>query len=364
MKKYFGLIRSLDLALSFEDVLLIPQHSKINSRSEVNLSTILSPNLTLQIPLISTNMSTVTGVEMAVKMAELGGMGILPRFEKIDDQANKVAEVKKRLTRYSSKPNIAASIGIKENLERAKALVRAGASIINIDVAHGHMQQNLDFVKSVKSYFGDKITIIGGIVATGECARALFKAGADTVFVGIGGGSICTTRIQTGCGLPTFDSLLRVSKVAREMKKTYIAGAGIRNSGDIVKALAAGASAIAGGNIFAGTNEAPGKLVEVNGKKYKEYEGSTSVEAKTKHIEINPSEKSSTYIKHIEGVSGLIEYKGPVEEVVNGLLAGIRSGFSYNGAKNIQELWKRAKFVRITAQGAIEGGAHDLIRVE
>lgn len=355
MKKTYSQFQNLPLALSFDDVLLVPQYSEINSRSEVDLSTKLSPNLTLGMPLISTNMSTVTGVDMAIKMAQLGGMGILHRFETIEVQAEKVAQVKSKVS------VVAASIGIKEEMKRAEALVNAGANVLNIDVAHGHMKQNLDFIKSVKAHFGDKITIIGGIAATGECAQDLYKAGADCVFIGIGGGSICTTRIQTGCGLPTFDSVLRVREVARKMGKSCIAGAGIRNSGDIVKSLAAGASAIAGGNIFAGTEEAPGELVEINGKKYKRYEGSTSQEEKKRHLETNPEGKSNTYVQHIEGVAGLIEYKGAIEDVVTGLLAGVKSGFSYCGAKNIKELWNKSQFVRITSEGATEGGAHDLV---
>jgi IMP dehydrogenase len=343
------------LALSFDDVLLVPQYSEINSRSEVNLSTKISSNLSLKIPLISTNMATVTGVEMAIKMAELGGMGILPRFETIEAQAEKVSKIKNRGAL------VAASIGIKEDLARAEALVKAGATVINVDVAHGHMKQNLDFVKKIKTHFGEKITLIGGIAATAECALDLYKAGADCVFVGIGGGSICTTRIQTGCGLPTFESILRVAEVAKRMGKSCIAGAGIRTSGDIVKALAAGASAIAAGNIFAGTYEAPGEIVEEGGKRFKRYEGSTSEEEKKRHLETNPEGKSETYVQHIEGVAGLIEYKGPVEGVITGLLAGIRSGFSYCGAKDLEELRQKAIFVQITSGGIKESGAHDII---
>jgi len=360
--------QKLPLALSFDDVLLVPQYSEINSRSEVDLHTKLSPNLTLEIPLISTNMSTVTGVEMAVKMAELGGMGILPRFEPIEIQANKVAQVRTRVgDRVADEKNqkpIAASIGLKEELRRAETLVNAGATVINVDVAHGHMKQNLDFIKRVKSHFGDKITIIGGIASTAECAKDLYKAGADSVFIGIGGGSICTTRIMTGCGLPTMDSVFRIGEVARRLGKSCIPGAGIRNSGDIVKALAGGASAIAGGNIFAGTDETPGEIIEINGKKYKKYEGSTSIEEKKRHIEANPEGKSASYTKHIEGVAGLIEYKGPLNEIVENLLAGVRSGFAYCGARNLTELWEKAEFVQISAGGIRESHSHDILEIE
>lgn len=303
-------------------------------------------------------MDTVTGVEMAIKMSELGGMGILPRFESIESQAEKVAKVSK------AGAVTAASIGIKEKLQRAEALVEAGATVLNIDVAHGHMKQNLEFTKEVKNRFGNEITLISGIAATGACAKDLYQAGADSVYVGIGGGSICTTRIQTGCGLPTFDSALRIRDVARNMNKTYIPCAGVKNSGDIVKSLAAGASAIAAGSLFAGAEETPGETIEIDGKLYKRYNGSTSQREKNKHLKKTPEGKSKFYTKHIEGVEGLKEYKGPVKEVVELLTAGIRSGFSYCGAKNIEELWEKAKFVKITTGGIRENGAHDIIKIE
>jgi IMP dehydrogenase len=346
------------MALSFDDVLLIPQHSNINSRSEVDLTTKISPSLTLKIPLISTNMTTVTGVQMAIKMSELGGMGILPRFEPTDSQAQKVAQI------AAKNATAAASVGIKQGLQRAQALVQAGATVLNIDVAHGHMQQNLDFTKKLKNHFGDKITLLAGIASTGDCALDLYKAGADCVLVGIGGGSICTTRIQTGCGLPTFESLTRINDVARKQNKTFIPCAGIRNSGDIVKSLAAGASAIAAGSLFAGADETPGQTVQVNGKTYKQYNGSTSLAEKTQHLEKVPEGKSTAYAAHIEGVAAMVEHKGPVSQVVEGLLAGIRSGLSYCGAKNIPQLWKKAQFTKITPGGINESKPHDVFVIE
>ncbi len=344
------------LALSFDDVLLVPKYSTINSRSEVNLETKISSNLTLKMPIISTNMNSVTGLAMAIKMSELGGMGILPRFEAAEQQAEKVAQI-------ASKGAIAAaSIGIKPgSMERAELLVNAGAKVLNIDVAHGHMEQNINFTREIKNKFMDNITLISGICATGECANDLFNAGADSVFVGVGGGSICTTRIQTGSGLPTFDSLLRISAVARKYNKTFIPCAGLKNSGDIVKSLAAGASAVAVGSMLAGTDETPGEIIEIEGKKYKKYNGSTSVEEKNYHIQSEPQNKSESYNKHIEGVSGYVPYKGSVEELVELLLAGVKSGFSYSGARNLNELWSNAEFVQITSQGKVESGAHDIV---
>lgn len=354
----FELTTNIPYALSFDDVLLVPKYSQINSRSDINLKTILSKQLTLDIPLITTNMDTVTGVEMAIAISKLGGIGVLPRFETEERQIQKVKDV------VSQSQRVAASVGIKNgSLKRAEMLVEAGATALDVDVAHGHMQQTIDFTNDLKNKFGDKITIMSGIVATGEAADALYSAGADVVTVGVGGGSICSTRIQTGCGIPTFASLIDVQKVARKHKKTYIPLAGIKNSGDIVKSLAAGASAIRGGNLFAGTDETPGNIITFEGKRYKQYNGSTSEKEKIKHVE-EGTVQDKMYTKHIEGYEGLIPYKGPLEDVVIKLLAGVRSGISYCGAKNIPELWEKAEFIRVTSAGNRENGAHDILTVK
>lgn len=348
--------KDLPLALSYDDVLLVPQYSEINSRSEVDIATRIAPNLSLRIPLISTKMDTVTGVAMAVAMSRLGGLGILPRFDKVEGQAEMVAKVAEK------KALAAGAVGVKEGfMERARMLIKAGATILNVDVAHGHMKKTIEATRQLKQTFGDKITLISGIVATGECARDLFEAGADSLLVGVGAGSICTTRVKTGCGLPGLASLWEVAPIARKYNKTFMPDAGIRNSGDIVKALAAGASAIVAGSIFAGTKEAPGEIVIWKGKKFKRYNGSTSPHEKKRQVERDGSDKSATYLRHLEGVAALVPYKGPVADVVLNLLAGVRSGMAYCGAKNIIELWGKAKFARITPVGYRENGAHDVV---
>ena len=344
------------LGLSYDDVLLVPQYSEIDSRSDIDLTSTISPSLTLKIPMITTKMDTITGVEMAIAIGKLGGMGILPRFETVDKQAAKVKMVAK------SGVITAAAIGVKEGFEeRAVALVNAGATVIDIDVAHGHLKKTIEATKKIKEMFGDKITLISGITSTYECAADLYRAGADSVLVGVGGGSICTTRIMTGFGVPMISSLLETAKAAKEFKKTFIPDAGIRNSGDIVKALATGASAILGGNIYAGTDETPGRLVTIEGEKYKEYNGSASKTEKIKQVNEDSSDKGQNYTNQVEGVESYVPYKGPVKDIVDSLLAGVRSGLSYAGAKNIPELWKRAKFVRITQSGMTESKAHDVI---
>lgn len=348
--------QDIPLALSYDDVLLVPQYSEIDSRNDIDLSSKISPNLTLRIPLITTKMDTITGVEMAIAIGKLGGLGILPRFDTIEVEADKVSKVAK------SGVTTAAAIGVKKGyLERATALVNAGATVIDIDVAHGHMKKTIDVTKKLRETFGNKITIISGITSTYGCARDLYQAGADCVLVGVGAGSICITRVMTGFGVPSVTALLNTAKAAREFKKTFAPDAGIRNSGDIVKALATGASAIVGGNIFAGTDETPGEIITKNGIKYKSYNGSASKAEKVKQVKKDSSDKNENYTKQIEGVESFVKYKGSLNDVVEGILAGVRSGLSYAGAKNIPELWEKAEFIRITPNGHLENGAHDVI---
>ncbi len=344
------------LALSYDDVLLVPAYSEISSRSQVNTTSKLSDKLSIKIPLISINMDTVTGVDMAVKMSELGGLGLIPRFDTPEIQAEKIAQI-------SSKGQVAAAaLGCKEGyIERAEMLVNAGAVLLTIDVAHGHMKKALEATKELKNRFGEKITIMSGVVATYEAARDHFLNGADVVRVGVGPGTICTTRVETGFGVPQITAIMEAARAAREFNKVIVSDGGATTSGHIVKALAAGASAHIAGSIFAGTDEAPGDRVEMNGKLYKEYNGSTSRKEKLKQIEKDSSDKDHSYAKHIEGVEALVPYKGPVTDIVEKYIHGIRSGLSYAGATSIPDLWKKAKFIRITPAGFKESQAHDVL---
>ena len=269
---------AIELALSYDDVLLKPKYSEIDSRQEVDLTSKLSDKITLKLPFITANMDSVTGVEMAIKIAQLGGLGMLPRFDTPEVQADKVAKVK------GAGVLAAASVGAKDiDLERAEMLVKAGVDVLNIDVAHGGMRKAIEMTKNLKNRYKD-ITLISGILATGEEAMAHLQNGADVISCGVGGGSICTTRVMTGSGLPTFQSILEIAPVARKFNKTVIPLAGIKNSGDIVKSLAAGASAIWAGSLFAGTKETPGEIIELNGNLYKRYNGSTSESEKKRQV--------------------------------------------------------------------------------
>lgn len=347
----------LPLALSYDDVLLVPNYSGIRSRSEVDLSVQLTPHLKLKLPIISSNMDTVTNVQMAVTLGKLGGLGVLPRFNQPDEQADHVREVQE------SGVIAAAAIGVREGFkERAKLLVDAGVNVFVLDVAHGHQQQVVDAIKFLKDAYPD-IDLIAGNVATYQAAHDLFAAGADCLKVGIGPGSICTTRIQTGFGVPQITALMDAALAAREFKRTLISDGGMKNSGDIVKALAAGAHAIMTGNLLAGTDETPGEFIEKDGKKYKQYNGSTSAAEKRRQAEKLGEKLPENYIIQVEGVEGLIPARGPVAGIIESLTAGIRSGYSYAGAKNIEELHRLAKFMRISPQGRTESGAHDITQI-
>jgi IMP dehydrogenase len=348
--------QNFELGLSYDDVLLVPQHSRVDSRQDVNLSTYLTPRVSLKLPLISANMTDVTGVEMALTLGRLGALGVLPRFMAPEDEADMVSEVKK------NKLVAAASVGLRNGMfDRAESLIKAGADILFLDVAHGHMQKAIESTRSLRDKFGKYIDIVSGNIATYEGAADLFKAGADCVKVGVGPGSICITRVETGFGVPQLSAVIAATKAAKRYKKTIIADGGIKNSGDVVKALAAGASAVMAGSQFAGTQEAPGEKVTIAGKVYKKYFASTSFEEKSNHLKLNGKDLSKNYIKHIEGVESVVPYKGPVKNIVEKITANMRSGFSYSGAENLKALWKKARFIRITAMGLKESGPHSVV---
>ncbi|OGM08362.1 hypothetical protein A2V55_00675 [Candidatus Woesebacteria bacterium RBG_19FT_COMBO_37_29] len=346
------------LGLSYDDVLLIPQYSKIQSRSEVDLTTQISPRIKLTLPITSAPMMDVTGPDLAIELAKMGGLGFIPRFVSEEEQADMIYKVKKE------KVLVGGAVGLRNDfIKRAEMLVKAGADTILLDVANGYMQKAIDATKVLKHLFGKSVDVMSGLVATAEGAKSLFEAGADCVHVGIGGGSICTTRIATGVGVPNLTTILDTIKVARSFKKTIIVDGGAKSSGDIVKALAAGCAAVRTGNLLAGTKETPGKMVIIKHKKYKEYKGSTSVTEKKFHLEKGVV-LNKNYINHIEGVESLVPYKGTLENHLAIIVAGIKSGFSYCGARNLPELQRKAKFIRITPGGFTESNAHDVILIK
>ena len=325
----------------FDDVLLVPKYSDICSRKEVSIDSSLSNRVTLNIPIISSPMDTITESVMATEMNNLGGLGIIHRYNTIEEQASMVSNVEGI--------HAAAAIGVSgDYLERASSLIDAGANLLCIDVAHGHHSMMRHALKTLRNTFGYDIHIMAGNVATLDGFNDLADWGADSIRVGIGGGSICSTRIQTGHGMPTLQSIIDCSYSDRDA--TLIADGGIRNSGDITKALAAGADAVMLGSLLSGTNETPGDILfDDSGKKCKAYRGMASVEA-----QIDWRGHASS----VEGVSSVVSTKGSVSNVVGGLVTGIKSGLSYTGSKTIKSFQSSAEFVSQTSAGSIESSTH------
>ncbi len=358
--------------LTFDDVLLIPAESHVLP-NEVDLSTQLADNIKLNIPLISAGMDTVTEGAMAIAMALQGGLGVVHKNMSIQAQASEVANVKsvvvpsnatKAAVDDQNRLLCAAAVGVtSDTFERAEALLEAGADAIVIDTAHGHSAGVLRKIKEFREHF-PKQTLIAGNVATGDATRALFDAGVDVVKVGIGPGSICTTRIVAGVGVPQITAIYDAASAAREYHKPIIADGGIKYSGDVVKALAAGGNAVMLGSMLSGTTEAPGDIFEDNGKKYKRYRGMGSVGAMAqahgssdRYFQGGVNEANKLVP---EGIEARVEYKGDVSDVVFQIDGGLRSGMGYCGAANISELIEKAQFVQITNAGLRESHPHDV----
>jgi IMP dehydrogenase len=259
---------------------------------------------------------------------------------------------------------VGAAVGVKgDYLDRTEALLEAGADIIVVDIAHGHSENAINTVHMIKKAFPD-CELIAGNVATGEGTRDLIKAGVDAVKVGVGSGSICITRVVTGSGVPQLTAVIDSVKVARNYDIPIVSDGGIRNSGDITKALAAGASSVMIGSLFGGTDESPGKTLVKNGKKYKMYRGMASFYASLgrKYREEGPqvvdSDDLNDYVP--EGIEAMVPYKGSVVEIIRQMAGGLRSGLSYCGAKTIPEMQMNAEFIRITSAGYVESQSHDV----
>jgi IMP dehydrogenase len=470
--------------LTFDDVLLVPQHSPIRSRKDVSTATWLTPQIRINIPVISSNMDTVTETDMAIAMARYGGIGILHRFMSVDQQAEMVNRVKRaesvvvqdpitihhesRVTearvrmgetgvgglmvvddenrlvgvittrdvllanggeepvasvmtplerlvtadvdeslasarhklhqfRVEKLPlidaqgkiaglitaqdiiktqehpdatkdtrgrlRVGAAIGVRDDdLERAAACVAQGADVLVVDIAHGHSDHCIQMVHKLKARFPN-MPIIAGNVATPAGVEDLIKAGADAIKVGVGAGSICITRVVTGSGVPQLTAIDECAEVGRRLGVPIIADGGIRNSGDITKALAAGASSVMAGSMLAGTEESPGVPVVRKGSRYKVIRGMASLSANVERRRIDRGAEISDleYTEVVpEGVEAVVPYRGDVVDILKQLVGGLRSGMSYLGAHNIEEMWERAEFVRVTGAGMQESGAHDV----
>ena len=345
------------IGLTFDDVLLVPQKTDLVSRSEVDLSTQLTKKIKLKAPVISANMDTVTETKMAIALAREGGIGIIHRFLTIEKEAEMVVEVKKQ------KLLVGAAVGIRgDYLERAEALVKAGIDVIVIDIAHGHSIFLIKVLKDLKKKF-PKIDVIAGNVATPEATEELIKNGASAVKVGIGPGALCITRIVAGAGVPQLTAISECSAVAKKYGVPIIADGGIRNSGDMVKALAAGASTVMIGTLFAGCDESPALTFFKNNRKFKLTRGMASLMANQDRQKNDTTVKRDLKEYAAEGVEAVVPYRGKVNEFINQLLGGVRSGFSYCGARNIIETWEKAEFIQITQSSLIESKPHDVEQI-
>ena len=322
---------------------MTPKYSEIASRQEVDISSYLTKKEKLTLPFIASPMDTVCETMMASMLAKKGGIGCIHRFMSIEDQSNIIKVLRKTDNSHKTMAAIGAN---GDFLERAFELDKAGVDFLLIDVAHGHHKNVKDALSLLKSRFS--LAVIAGNIATSQAAISLTDWGADCLRVGIGGGSLCTTRIKTGFGIPNISTIQNISDILQlnNLNIPIIADGGIRSSGDIAKALAAGADTVMLGSLLAGTFESPGDILKDG---YKRYRGSASLETKIKH-----GQKE----RNVEGVSTRIKYKGTVEKVIDSLADGLRSAFSYTGARNISQYHAKAEFVYVTNAGMKEAKPH------
>ena len=366
---------SFPQGLTFDDVLLLPGYSNF-SRNEINLATKLTKKIDLAAPFISSPMDTVTESKLAIALAECGGIGIIHRNLPIASQVKEVAKVKAK--GFLVGAAVGASSGVEE---RIKALVHAQVDIIVVDSAHGYSTGVIDTVKMIKRKYSAR-QVVGGSLATYDGAKALIEAGADALRVGMGPGAICTTRIISGMGVPQITALQETVRAASPAGVPVIADGGIKYSGDMLKALATGASTVMMGSFFASAEEAPGEihildrshvphrfqsiLTDQPTYKFKSYRGMGSIGAMKQGAKVKSEDEfhGKNYKDRVlvaEGVEGLVPVKGKVKDLVAQSLGGIKSGMYYVGAKNIKELWKKAQFIQITQASLVESHPHDLL---
>jgi len=347
-------------ALTFDDVTLAPRYSEVLP-SDVDTKIILSKNLTLKIPILSSAMDTVTESKMAIAIAKAGGIGIIHRNLDIKKQIYEINKVKKKNLIVGA----AVGAGPKE-IKRAEAILKEKVDLIVVDTAHAHTKKVSEIIKKIKKKKSKHTTLCAGNIATAEAAKFLIKLGVDIIKVGIGPGSICTTRLVAGIGVPQLSAILEVKKGTKNKKVSIISDGGIKFSGDIAKALAAGADAVMIGSLFAGTKETPGKLIKKNGQLYKNFRGMGSVGAMNKGSAERYFQKiqqdTSKYVP--EGVEGLVKYKGDLKKIIYKLIGGLKSSMGYLGAKTIKDLQKNGEFIKITKAGFYESMVHNVDHIK
>jgi IMP dehydrogenase len=343
-------------ALTFDDVTLVPKYSEILP-SEVDTSIKLTEILKLKIPVLSSAMDTVTESKMAIEIAKVGGIGIIHRNLDIKKQVLEIKKVQKK------KLIVGAAVGAgPKEFKRAEAILKENIDMIVVDTAHGHTKKVSEIIKFVKKIKNKKTALCAGNIATPEAAKFLIKLGVDIIKVGIGPGSICTTRLVAGIGVPQLSAILNVRNGVRNKKIKIISDGGIKYSGDLAKAFAAGADAVMIGSLFSGTDETPGKLIRRNGKLFKSFRGMGSVGAMNKgsadRYFQSKQKDTSKYVP--EGVEGFVKYKGKVADIVFKLIGGLRSSMGYLGSKQIKYLRNKPRFVKITKAGFYESMVHNV----
>ncbi len=347
-------------ALTFDDILLLPNYTDIK-RQDVDLTSVLHPRLILRLPIISSPMDTVTEADMAIALARAGGLGVIHRNMPIEKQAEMVVHVKQA---NREKPLlVAAAVGVGTDFEdRVKILLKAKTDCICVDSSHGHSHFVIEAVRYIGKTFPDTV-IMAGNIATYDGAKALMKAGAHILRVGMGPGSICTTRIVTGMGVPQISALSAVVRATDGSDVTVVADGGIKQMGDIAKAIAFGANAVMMGSLFARFDESPGEKVEVNGKTYKTYRGMGSVSAMKKGGAERYGQSRNTDTKKLiaEGVEGLVEYEGSVNDYLDQIIGSLRSSFYYMGAKTMPEYFETTRAIKISNAGLIESHPHSIM---
>jgi IMP dehydrogenase len=352
------------LGLTYDDVLLLPDASDVVP-SEVETSTQLTRNIRLSVPLVSSAMDTVTESAMAIAMARAGGIGIIHRNLAVDEQVTHVKLVK------GASLMAGAAVGVGDDgFERAQALIDVGVDVVVVDTAHGHHRAVLDAIERIKKAFPEQ-EVIGGNVATRAGAQALINAGADAVKVGVGPGSICTTRVVAGVGVPQITAIMEAAKACLKSDVPLIADGGLQYSGDIAKAIVAGADSVMLGSLLAGCDESPGELIEIDGRKYKSYRGMGSLGAMQSRGEKKSYSKDRYMQDDVlaedklvpEGIEGKVPHRGSVGEVVHQLVGGLRSGMGYAGAPDISHLKRDGRLVQITYAGLQESHPHDVAHV-
>ena len=347
-------------ALTFDDVTLAPNYSEILP-SETNTSIKLSKYLSLKIPIMSSAMDTVTEAKMAIAVGEKGGIGVIHRNLSVKKQIQEIRKTK------SKSLLVGAAVGANsDEHKRAEQILKENLDLIVVDTAHGHSKKVSNIIKKIIKIKPKKTALCAGNIATKEAAKFLIKLGVDIIKVGIGPGSICTTRLVAGIGVPQLSAILNVRKGLKNSRVSIIADGGIKFSGDIAKALAAGADAVMVGSLFAGTDQAPGKIIKKNGKYFKSFRGMGSIGAMNKgsadRYFQTAQKNASKYVP--EGVEGFVKYKGNVDKIIYQLVGGLKSSMGYLGSKNIVDLRKKPKFYKITKAGFYESMVHSIDEVK